>query len=335
MSVGTTLFTRASRRLPHPEQPTARFLAAMRYSPPLPVTRLFLGPLSRRLRIFERSIQVGDAVLTVRIYQPDGATPETQRPLMINFHGGGFVFGNLAQADWVCAQLADRNAAVVASVSYRLAPEHPAPVPFDDAWGATRWLIEHADELGADPAAVSVMGASAGGTLAALVALAHRDACRVEPDLAPLRHQVLLYPATDLTLGSPSVTEFAEGPIVTRAVLEWYGRHYLPQGLPTSIAGDDPRVSPLHHPDHTDVAPALILVAGQDGLRDDGIRYGEVLTASGVPAEVVAYPDALHGFISMPMLSRAARQALDAVVDFCNPSASRATPRTATADRPT
>nr|WP_239579055.1 alpha/beta hydrolase [Microlunatus panaciterrae] len=286
----------------------------MRYEPPLVLSRILSGPIGRRLRITERPVPVTGGAVTVRIYQPWPREPHSQLPLVINFHGGGFVFGNLSQTDWLCCRVADRARAVVVSVAYRMAPEHPAPGPFQDAWDSTRWLIEHAAALGADPADVSVMGASAGGNLAALVALAHRDACRQDPQLQPLRHQILLYPATDLTLGSPSVAEFAAGPIVTRPVLEWYGQHYLPQGRPDSIGYDDPRVSPLHHPDHTDVAPALIMVAGLDGLRDDGIRYGDILTAAGVETRVINFADAIHGFASMPLFSPSARDALDEIV---------------------
>jgi acetyl esterase len=155
-----------------------------------------------------------------------------------------------------------------------------------------------------------VMGASAGGNLAALVALHHRDRCRQDPEVAPLATQVLIYPATDLTLSSPSVAELSDAPILTRAIMDWFGRRYLPQGGPGSLAGDDPQVSPIFAPDHADLAPALIFAAGQDPLRDDALRYGAALDAAGVPNRVVLYRDGIHGFISMPRLTTEAGLAL-------------------------
>jgi acetyl esterase len=232
---------------------------------------------------------------------------------VVNFHGGGFVFGNLSQTDWLCGQIASRVGAVVVSVSYRLAPEFPAPIPYQDCRDATDWLLDHAGELGADPARATVMGASAGGNLAALVALAHRDRCRTDPDRPPLRHQVLIYPATDLTLSSPSVVELSEAPILTRAIMDWYGRRYLPQGLPDSLPGDSPSVSPLFA-EHTDLAPALIIAAGQDPLRDDALRYGEALDRAGVANRVVTFPHAIHGFISMPRIAVEASAAVQEIV---------------------
>lgn len=258
---------------------------------------------------------VRHGLLRVRTYQPR-TRPSGPRPLVINFHGGGFVFGNLAQTDWLCGRLAEALDAVVVSVSYRLAPEHPAPLPYEDCWDATCWLVDHVTTLGADPRRVSVMGSSAGGNLAALVAIAHRDRVRADPSVAPLAHQVLIYPATDLALGSPSVAELVGAPILTRPIMDWYGRQYLPQDHPDSPRSDDPSISPLFHPDLGDVAPALLIGAGQDPLRDDAIRYAEALRAADVPAEVIIYPDAIHGFVSMPRLAPEAEPALQGTISF-------------------
>ena len=318
-TVKVRLAAAVARRLPHPEPPSAAHLARLRVEPAWPrLARVLLGPVPRSVRLTDRTIPApaaGSAVteLRARVYQPEGRREE-RLPLVINFHGGGFVFGNLAQTDWLCAQVAQRVVAVVVSVGYRLAPEHPAPIPFQDCRGATGWLIEHAAVFGADAGQVSVMGASAGGNLAALVALHHRDQCRDDPTLTPLRHQILIYPATDLGLASPSVAELGHAPILTRSIMDWYGRRYLPQDLPTSVAFDDPWVSPLFATDHSELAPALIIAAGQDPLRDDAIRYGAALADADVPNQVILYPDAIHGFISMPRIDAAARPALDEIV---------------------
>lgn len=261
---------------------------------------------------------VRHGLLRVRTYQPR-TRPTGPRPLVINFHGGGFVFGNLAQTDWLCGRIAAALDAVVVSVSYRLAPEHPAPLPFEDCWDATRWIIDHATTLEADRRQVSVLGSSAGGNLAALVAIAHRDRVRAETGVAPLAHQVLIYPATDLGLGSPSVAELVGAPILTRPIMDWYGRQYLPQDRPGSPRSDDPSVSPLFHPDLAGLAPALLIAAGQDPLRDDAIRYGEALRSAGVPAEVIVYPEAIHGFVSMPRIAPEAEPALRATIDALRP----------------
>lgn len=315
MNRRTQLVAAVARRMPHPEPPSPRYLARLRMDPiPPALSRRLLRPLPRGVRVTDRTLPLPLVDLPARVYQPWPRRDDRQLPLVVNFHGGGFVFGNLSQTDWLCGQVASRVGAVVVSVSYRLAPEFPAPVPFDDCRDATHWLIAAAAELGADSSQTTVMGASAGGNLAALVALAHRDRCRSDPTVVPLQHQVLIYPATDLTLSSPSVVELSEAPILTRAIMDWFGRRYLPQGLPDSLPGDDPWVSPLFALDHTHLAPALIFAAGQDPLRDDALRYGEALDAAGVPTRLVSYPEAIHGFISMPRISSDASNAVAEIV---------------------
>jgi acetyl esterase len=310
----TRLVVAMARRLPHPEPPDERYLARLRMASPAPgLTRRLLGPMPRGVKVTDRTLPLESGPRPVRIYRPTSG-PVPALPLVVNFHGGGFVFGNLGNADWLCGQIAGRVGALVVSVSYRLAPEFPAPVPFEDCRDATAWLVDHAGELGADASRATVMGASAGGNLAALVALAHRDRCRSNLDVAPLAHQVLIYPAIDLTLSSPSVLELPEAPILTRAIMDWFGRRYLPQGLPDSMPGDDPWVSPIFAADHADLAPALIIAAGQDPLRDDATRYAAVLSGAGVDNRVVLYPDAVHGFISMPRISSEASAAVREIV---------------------
>lgn len=280
--------------------------------------RIIMGDAPRSVLRKDSAVPVRHGVSRVRTYQPR-ARPTGLRPLVINFHGGGFVFGNLAQTDWWCGRVAAALDAVVVSVSYRLAPEHPAPFPSEDCWDATCWLVDHAAALGADRHQVSVMGSSAGGNLAALVAIAHRDRVRGDPSVAPFAHQVLIYPATDLGLSSPSVVELVSAPILTRSIMDWYGRQYLPQDRPDGLRSDDPSISPLFHPDLSDVAPALVIGAGQDPLRDDAVRYAEALRDAGVPADLLVYPEAVHGFVSMPRVAPEAEPALQATIDALRP----------------
>ena len=302
------------RRLPRPDPPPPEYLLRIRRELPQPVAHLVLGRGAPGVRVTDLTLPTGDYPVPVRTYRPvaAGAAP---LPLVIYFHGGGFVLGNLPASDWLCGHVAAQAGAVVVSIGYRLAPEHPAPEPFDDALTATCWLLEHADEVGADPARATVTGESAGGNLAALVALALRDRRRRDPAAPGLTGQVLLYPVLDLTLSSPSVDELSDAPILRRALIEWYGRQYLPQGLPGSIPVDDPRVSPMHAIDHRDLPPALVVAAGQDPLRDDALRYAEALRAAGVRVREVLYPAALHGFASIPRFEPAAKQALGEIVE--------------------
>jgi len=312
VNLRTRLLVGALGRLPKPEPPTTAYLVGVRRELPRALARVVLGPVGREVDVDEFSLPVTGARVRVRVYRRQGAA--VPAPLVVNFHGGGFVYGNLTAGDWLCGNLAARTGTTVASVDYRLAPEHPAPIPFTDCWQAAQWLVEHADRLGADRRQVSVLGESAGGNLAALVALASRDRSRTDPGWPPLAHQLLLYPITDLTLASPSIEELPAAPMLPRTSLDWFGRRYVPQGLPTSLAPDDPRVSPLYAPDKTDLPPTLVVAAGQDPLRDDALRYADALAAAGVPVRRVVYPEAIHGFASIPLFEPAARAALDEVV---------------------
>ena len=313
MNRRTRLLVEVLRRLPRPEQPSAHYLARIRRELPRGLARLLLGPVGAEVALLDITVPSTDTLLSARVYRPRSAADEAL-PLVINLHGGGFVIGNLTTADWLCGQVAAGAAVTVVSVDYRLAPEHPAPTPFLDAWTATRWLIENAGLVGGDPNRVTVLGESAGANLAALIALAHRDERRRDPTWPSLANQILAYPAVDLTLSSPSVDADPNAPMLRRRTLDWYGRLYLPQGLATSIAADDPRVSPIFAADHTDLPPALVLVAGQDPLRDDAIRYAAVLEAAGVPVTTRVFPDAIHGFLSIPHFEPDAHPAVQAIV---------------------
>lgn len=238
-----------------------------------------------------------------RVVTPTGAV----NGVLVWFHGGGWVIGDLDTADDTTRRLATGAGCVVVSVDYRLAPEHPAPAGFDDCWAVTTWVVDHLEDIGlADPArgAVAVGGDSAGGNLAALVAL--RAAREGGPDLAL---QLLVYPATDLTLSQPSVDENGEGYFLTADSMRWFTAHHLSGG----IAGDHPSVSPLHADLSTmeGLAAAVVHVAGYDPLRDEGLAYAAKLADAGVEVDSVEYPTMIHGFYGMPTITPVAQEAID------------------------
>jgi acetyl esterase len=234
----------------------------------------------------------------VRLYRPAGdGTP----PLVVFFHGGGWTIGDLETHDAMCRALANRSACAVLAVDYRLGPEQRFPAAVEDAWAATRWAAEHAAELGTEPGRLGVAGDSAGGNLAAVVSLMARDAGG-----PPIGHQLLIYPATDLTRDWPSYRENAEGYFLTVRDMEWFEGHYLRSTADRA----DWRMSPAVAADHSGLAPALVVTAEYDPLRDQGEAYGELLRAAGVPVRVVRYPGMIHGFVGMPMLDGAS-QALE------------------------
>lgn len=233
------------------------------------------------------------------------ADASTPAPVLVWFHGGGFVMGDLDGADAVCRRLANRCDAMVVSVDYRLAPEHPAPAAIDDAWDALTWIAGHADELGADGDRLAVGGDSAGGNLAALVALRARDAGGPK-----LCHQLLVYPATDLTRRRASHRENAGG-IFEPDAIEWFYNLYL--------AGHDPAhpwVSPDAATDLRALPPAVVVTAGHDPLRDEGVDYAARLAEAGVAVEHQHYPGMLHGFFQMAAVTPTAIEAADAA---CKP----------------
>jgi acetyl esterase len=238
--------------------------------------------------------------IPIRLYLPAGDGPP---PVVVLFHGGGWTIGSIDGHDNVSRALANRSGCAVASVEYRLAPEHPFPAGVEDAIAATRWTAEHAGELGVDGSRLVVAGDSAGGNLAAVVALHARDAGG--PAIA---HQVLVYPATDLRSDWPSYHENGEGYFLTVKDMQWFEGHYLP-----SIAlRQDWRVSPAAAADHRGLPPALIITAEYDPLRDQGEAYGEILRVAGVPVRVVRYPGMIHAFWSLDVLD-ASRTAMDEI----------------------
>ncbi|MDP9165623.1 MAG: alpha/beta hydrolase [Actinomycetota bacterium] len=251
------------------------------------------------MRIEERTL----ADVPVRIYWPP-IEAHTDLPVVVFFHGGGWALGDLDTHDHVARAHAIGAEAIVVSVDYRLAPEHPFPAGVDDAWAALQWVGEHAAELGGDPTRIAVAGDSAGGNLAAVMALRARDAGG-----PPLLFQLLWYPVVVGDLSLPSFTENANAPIlnadVTAAFLTWYlpGMDMTdPAALPTDLA-------PANAATLAGVAPAFIGTAEHDPLRDDGGRYAELLAAVGVPVQRSNEPTMVHGYVSLAMASPAATEA--------------------------
>jgi acetyl esterase len=260
------------------------------------------------------SIAGGDEDLDARLYVPAEAQ-HGPAPLVVFFHGGGWVIGDLDTHDAPCRLLAHSSGARVLSVDYRLAPEHPYPAAADDALAAFRDAVSRADELGADPARIAVGGDSAGGHLSALVAQ------RAARDGGPApAYQVLVYPATDFIDDHPSALQCAEGFVLTKANMDWYRSHFVPGGVHAEEA------SPLRTENLEGVAPALVVTAGFDPLRDEAEAYAARLMEAGVPTILRRHPGQIHGFFNMVGVGRAAR---DAVIEIAAITRAGLAPRSA------
>jgi acetyl esterase len=259
------------------------------------------GPPEVSVPTEDRSLPGPKGEIPVRIYRPPSHGP---LPVVVYFHGGGWVIGDITSHDTVCHRLAAGVPAVVVNVDYRLAPEHRFPAAVDDCDAATRWVSEHAADLGADPARLAVAGDSAGGNLAAVVARRARD--RGGP---PIAFQLLIYPATDMTRSLPSHTENGTGYLLETDTMAWFTDHYLD--------GADPRqpdASPLFAEDLTGLPPALVVTAEFDPLRDEGEAYAERLAEAGVAVTTSRYDGMIHGFYGMDLVIDAARSATDETV---------------------
>jgi acetyl esterase len=251
----------------------------------------------------DREIPGAAGPIAARIYRPVGDGPH---PTLLFIHGGGFVIGDLEAYDAQCRVLCSRVGAVVASVDYRLAPEHPFPAGVEDAIAAMEWVAGNVAELGGDPGRVAIGGDSAGGNLSAAVAQAWRGR---EPALAA---QLLIYPVTDLVTEHPSIEENGEGLLLTRDDMDWFHGHYL--GGDESLRSD-PRASPRLAEDLRGLPPAIVLTAQYDPLRDDGDAYAAALEAAGVRVIHRRFEGLVHGFFALGPLSAAAQVAVDTVCD--------------------
>jgi acetyl esterase len=234
----------------------------------------------------------------LRVYRP---VRDQTLPALVYFHGGGWTIGDLDTHDVICRLLANRAGCAVISVDYRRAPEDKFPAAVEDCWAATRWVREQGAAIGVDTRRVAVGGDSAGGNLAAVVALLARDAG------LKLAFQLLVYPATDFANDKPSHDLFAEGYMLTRTSIAWFTGNYL--AGPADIA--DWRASPLRAASLSGVAPAFVVTAGFDPLRDEGKAYAERLAEAGVPVRYASYEGMIHGFFGMTGKIDTARLAID------------------------
>jgi len=263
-----------------PEQARAKMQALMEANP-VPPEEIY--------RAEDRRIPGVVGEIPVRIYTPEGNPP---MGVLVYYHGGGWVLGDLESHDRVCRSLANKAGCVVVSVDYRLAPEHVFPAAADDCYAATKWVAENAASLGADPARLAVGGDSAGGNLAAAVAMMARD--QGGPAIA---FQLLFYPVTDCALDTPSQKEFAaDGHVLSRGDMEWFWNHYL--GPDSDSEKTNPYACPLRAKNLAGLPPALVMTASHDPLRDEGERFAQRLISAGVKVTCTRYEGVTHGFIS-------------------------------------
>ena len=259
-------------------------------------------PVHPDVRAEDRTIDGPAGPIPIRVYRPP-TDSETTLPVVVFLHGGGWSVGDLDTYDGEARNHAVGAGAVVVSVDYRLAPEHPYPAAVEDSWAATQWVAAHAGELGVDPDRLAVAGDSAGGNLAAVVAHLARDAGG-----PPIRFQLLWYPATTWDTSLPSFTENANAPLLGDSAVRGFSRWYVGDlDLLDMLA----TLAPARAEDLTGLPPAYIAVAGYDPLRDDGARYAELLSAAGVPVQLHNAETLIHGYLGYAGVVPAATDAAE------------------------
>jgi acetyl esterase len=240
--------------------------------------------------------------IPLRSYAPPGAA-DARLPVLVFFHGGGFVIGDLNTHDGLCRMLCRESGARVIAVDYRLAPEHKFPAAVDDAWAALTWVAANGERLGVDSKRIAVGGDSAGAALATVSALTAKE--NGGPELAL---QLLMFPPADLAADTASRRNWADGYFLDRLTIKWFFDNYLPAGADRR----DPRLSPLYSSDLRGVAPVYLLTAEYDPLHDEGLAYAAKLRDSGVSVTVMDYPDLVHDFVYLDAVLPQAREALSA-----------------------
>lgn len=264
------------------------------------VTTPFPEPVGR---IEHRVLDGPGGQLLVRAYQPEGDGPF---PVLVYFHGGGWVIATLDTYDDSCRALCNAAECLVLSVAYRQAPEHKFPAAVEDAYFAYQWAGEHAAELNGDQSRVALAGESAGGNLAAVAALMARDG-----SVMPPVHQLLVYPVINFAFDTPSYLEHAEAQPLNRAMMEWFWRQYLPD----PAAGLSPQASPLQAADLSGLAPATVINAQLDPLASEGRAYAERLREAGVPVEHREFEGVTHEFFGMAAGVSEAKDAVEFAAD--------------------
>ena len=247
------------------------------------------GPAPKMERVEERTIQVQDGEVTLRVLAPI----ENPRGVLVYYHGGGWVTGSIDEYDTVGRKLAERMSCAVVLAEYRLAPEHRYPTAVDDSYAALEWVGNHLSDIAGQDVPLIVAGDSAGGNLAAVMAVRARD--RSGP---PIALQVLIYPVTDADFDRPSYTDPENELLLTRDGMIWFWDHYLPEPSRRT----EPDASPLHTEDLSGLPPAVILTAEHDVLRDEGEAYAARLEEANVPTDLQRYAGQMHGFFTLLML---------------------------------
>jgi acetyl esterase len=258
----------------------------------------FSGPEEPIAEVHNRSISGPGGSTPVRVYRP---VKKETLPVLVYFHGGGFVICNLDTHDRQCRSLANASGCAVISVDYRLAPEHKYPAAVDDAYAATRHIAEHAAEFGVDPNRIAVGGDSAGGNLATVVSLLSRDQGGPR-----LKFQLLIYPLVDFYDESPSMQQYSKDHFLTRESMDWFTENYLPN----REAGLEPSASPMNAANLKGLPPAMIITAECDPLRDQGEAYARKLQSAGVQVALKRYEGMIHPFFQFGGVLDTARVAM-------------------------
>jgi len=261
------------------------------------------SPIQLR-KVEDKQITGRNGAIPIRIYLPE---QKENLPVIVFYHGGGFVIGNLRSHDKVCRRICKMNQAIVVAVDYRLAPEHKFPAAAEDSYDATKWVSENIQEYGGDPKQLIVMGDSAGANLATVTAIQARDLGG--PKIAL---QVLVYPTVDARMSHPSINSNADGYILTKELMEWFLNHY------SNTAADklNPLMSPLLADDLSNLPPALVQTAEFDPLRDEGIAYAEKLKAAGNQVQYTNYEGLTHTYFTMPKLHKKCLSAHEEIANF-------------------
>ena len=260
-----------------------------------------LGPFEEVPAVADHRVPVTGGEITVRVYKPAGMGPH---PVLVFYHGGGWVIGDLYTHDGICRSIVNAAGCAVASVDYRLAPEFKYPVPVEDSYAGLLWVVANATRLGLDSARIAVGGDSAGGNLAAVMALLARD--RRGPRLLL---QILVYPVTNHDFGTASYRENGTGFVLTTDDMRWFWRHYLSR----EEQGREMTASPIRAKSLADLPPALVITAGCDPLRDEGDAYAARLRDAGVAVTLTPYPGKFHGYLSMTRILDQSRVLLDEI----------------------